>query len=548
MDNVRFSRLVLWINGAVPAALLAWDAYQGHLGADGSNYALHTTGTMALLFLTLSLSITPLRKITGWNKVIFARRILGLYGFFYASAHFLIFWLVQQDGSLPATAAEIWKRWYLTLGFLALASLVPLAVTSTNGMIRRLGPTWWHRLHRLAYTAASLGVIHAMLQGKVTSTKSKAFAFVVGGLLAFRMIAWLLELLRGKRPAAAAAPAPKYWTGQLEVERVTSETPSVRTFRLRSADGGELPFAHLPGQYLNLALEINGRRVNRSYTIASAPTQRKFCELTIKREEGGAASCHLHETIKPGDRLNIGAPAGRFTFTGEQASAVVLLGGGVGITPLMSILRALTDRNWNGHIHLLYSVRTPDEIIFREELHALQKRFPNLHLHITVSRDTAPGLRSGRITPELLQEVIPDPAQQLYYVCGPSVMMDSVTAMLRTLGVPADRIKQEVFLSTPATTAAPSTSETPVDADVTFSKSKKTLPIPAGRTILEVGEEAGLALAFECRSGICGTCKTRMVCGRVAMEVPDALTPEDHANNLILLCQAKPLTAVTIEA
>src|SRR5208283_4977543 len=133
----------------------------------------------------------PVRKITGWNQVIFARRILGLYGFYYVAAHFLIFWLVQQAGSIAGTATEIWKRWYLTFGFLGATCMIPLAVTSTNGMIRRLGPKWWHRLHRLAYVAASLGVVHAMLQGKVMTLKSKVFAVVVGGLLAFRIVAWV---------------------------------------------------------------------------------------------------------------------------------------------------------------------------------------------------------------------------------------------------------------------------------------------------------------------------------------------------------------------
>ena len=153
----------------------------------------------------------------------------------------------------------------------------------------------------------------------------------------------------------------------------------MRTFRLVSPDGGRLPFDYLPGQYLNVQLNIDGRRVNRSYTIASSPTRCGYCELSIKREDAGIASSYLHRHLHEGDRLRISAPAGRFVFTGEEANSVVLIAGGVGITPLMSITRYLTDRAWSGEIFLLIVARTEDALIFKDELDLLKKRFPNLH-------------------------------------------------------------------------------------------------------------------------------------------------------------------------
>ena len=242
----------------------------------------------------------------------------------------------------------------------------------------------------------------------------------------------------------------KFWTGELRVARVVDETPDVRTFRLVPPDGGPIPFDFLPGQYLNLQLNIDGRRINRSYTIASSPTQRDHCELSIKREEGGIASPYLHREMREGERLRIAAPAGKFVFTGAESDRIVLIGGGVGITPLMSITRYLTDHAWTGQIFLLLTARTESDIIFKDELDRLQKQFPNLSVRISLTRvkpdDTWTGGR-GRINQAWLTECVPDLHQSLVYVCGPDEMMSSVQEMLAGIGVPASKIKTEAFVS-----------------------------------------------------------------------------------------------------
>src|SRR5262249_15724617 len=145
-------------------------------------------------------------------------------------------------------------------------------------------------------------------------------------------------------------------------------TPDVRTFRLASTDGSRLPFDFLPGQFLNLSFVIDGKKVNRSYTIASPPPRVASCELTVKREPRGTSSRHLHENVREGTLIDVFAPAGRFTFTGVEAGSVVMIAGGVGITPLMAKIRYLTDIGWTGDIYLVFSVRTGRDIIFREEL------------------------------------------------------------------------------------------------------------------------------------------------------------------------------------
>ena len=141
-----------------------------------------------------------------------------------------------------------------------------------------------------------------------------------------------------------AAPGRKIWSGPLRVARIIRQTPDVQTFRFASPDGGPLPFQHQPGQYLVISPLINGKKVNRPYTISSSPTQPDYCEITVKREEMGLVSQHLHDTLREGHLFNISAPTGRFIFDGTQAESVVLIAGGVGITPLMAIARYLTDK------------------------------------------------------------------------------------------------------------------------------------------------------------------------------------------------------------
>jgi DMSO/TMAO reductase YedYZ heme-binding membrane subunit len=193
------------VNATVPAALLAWDAWHHQLGANPVNFAILTTGMLALIFLLLTLLVTPLRKISGWNWIIFSRRTLGLYAFFYACLHFLIFFFKDRQGSVSSTLAEMVKRKFLIVGSIALLVMIPLAVTSTNAMIKRLGGKRWRTLHRLAYLAAIAGVIHYYLQVKADVRQPLVFAAVLALLLGWRV----MEFWRQRKPAPAAAVKPK---------------------------------------------------------------------------------------------------------------------------------------------------------------------------------------------------------------------------------------------------------------------------------------------------------------------------------------------------
>jgi glycine betaine catabolism B len=541
----------------VPALVLAWDAWRGQLGVNGVNYAIRSTGMLGLVFLMLSLLVTPLRLLTGWNVLISVRRNLGVFGFLYIAAHFAIYFLLDRGADLADTASEIVARRYLWFGFGALVLMIPLALTSTDGMVSRLGPRRWKALHRLVYLAVLGGVVHFYLLVKSDTRRPLAFACVFAALMLFRIVRHEIDLRRQLRaartrvlPPASVAPAKKkFWSGELVVARIFQETHDTRTFRFRMPDGGPLPFEHAPGQYLNLKLRIDGRRVNRSYTISSPPTRPDCCEITVKRVPDGYASHYLHDQVMEGDRIAVSAPAGTFVFAGAggDPQRVVLLAGGVGITPMMSVVRSLTDRAWTGGIYLLFSVRRPDDVIFQAELEHLARRFPNLHVEIVISSER------GRITRDLIERHVPDLRGGPILMCGPDPMMAAMRALLVEMGVPDREILQEEFVSppTPGPGEPEPADQLPVNGaapNVHFERSGKSTEVAGELTLLEAAEDCGVAIPFECRSGICGQCKTRVISGRVVMEVEDALTGADRARGIVLACQARAAQDLVVDA
>jgi ferredoxin-NADP reductase/DMSO/TMAO reductase YedYZ heme-binding membrane subunit len=584
MKVSRFAKSIVWLNCAVPLILLARDAVAGRLGANPVNFAIRTTGVLSLIFIILTLTITPASRMTGWGWLGQFRRVLGLYAFFHAGLHFLIFFWFDRAASVLGTLSEIAMRTYLMVGIVGLVLMAPLAITSTNGMIKRLGPKRWKLLHRLVYVVAIAGAFHFAMLVKADLTQPIAFAVPIALLFAWRLGAHYFQLRREsyqfRNPvavAAALAPAstgalvakPKHWSGQLRVVKVFQETQDVRTFRLVSTTGQRLPFNFLPGQFLNVSFVIAGKKVNRSYTIASSPTRIGSCELTVKREAKGTASRHLHDSVDAGTHIDVYAPAGRFTFTGVEADSLVMIAGGVGITPLMAKIRYLTDIGWTGDIYLVFSVKTERDIIYRDELDYLRSRFPNLHVTVTLTspEGNSGGWERGRISPDLLNRAAPQISTRRVHICGPTEMTEAIRQMLRDLGVPAQSIKSESFTSparataqalgaasTNGTLAATAQSSEPAATAVngaamlTFVRSGKSLPISAQKTVLEAAEDCGVSINYDCRSGICGQCKIKRLVGHVTMDTEDALTPVDRANNLILSCQARCIDQVAVEA
>ncbi len=160
MNDIRFYKLLISVNALIPLGLLLIDAVRGRLGANPIEFFLRTTGVLTLVFLLITLSITPLRKLFGWNSLIKYRRMLGLYAFFYGCIHLITYSIFDKSLRIGDIVADVWQRPFIAVGMLAFFFLIPLAITSTNGMVKRLGGKNWARLHRLTYVAAILGATH----------------------------------------------------------------------------------------------------------------------------------------------------------------------------------------------------------------------------------------------------------------------------------------------------------------------------------------------------------------------------------------------------
>ena len=505
------------------------------------------------------------------------------------------------EGQPPTKIALTW--------FKSQASVPGAGTPATGGMSMDDGPwglSWYHvmlMLFLVAFLAAALA-IHFARARRVAGLVERLGGTGAGGAkppdkpVAPAKPAAPTAAAFAAAPAKPAADAPqKLWSGALRVAAIFEETPTVKTFRFMELGGGSIPFTFLPGQFLSFSAEIDGRPIKRSYSIASSPTQRDYVELTVKREEHGAESRYLHDSVAVGDLLEVKGPSGVFTFTGSETDSIVLIAGGVGITPMMCITRFLTDRTYRGDIFLLYGVRDPQQLIFCEEIEYLRKRHANFHFVATMS--DADGTdwtgAKGLITKEFIANSVPDIARRRVHVCGPPQMTEAVQWALAELGIPKEKIKTEAFAAaTPPLAPAPAKGEKPpasspapaspstaepaagaapaeggvpkappapaeagasaapaaasAGATVEFTKSGKSGALAPDQSVLEAAEAIGVSIDFVCRVGTCGTCVVPLTSGTVTMAVEEGLPADQKAKGIILACQAKSPGPLVVDA
>ena len=222
-----------------------------------------------------------------------------------------------------------------------------------------------------------------------------------------------------------------------QIAAIIPATPSIRVLRLSIPDTN---FRFLPGQWVDLGVEIDGTANSSGYSITSSPVHAGEIELAIKASTRHPIARWVHERARVGDSVRITQGQGPFVYLPEMSDNVVLIGGGVGVTPLLSIFRHVRDATLATQVHLLYSVSDSHEILFRDELDATARSHDNLHVSITVTRPDPDwhGL-TGRIDPVKLHALdVPD--DTLYYLCGPKGMVEDMSTLLHDLGIPMNRI------------------------------------------------------------------------------------------------------------
>jgi len=203
----KWLKVLVFLLCLVPVGILGWRAVHGDLTANPIEFITHATGDWTLRFLLITLAITPLRMLLGLPELVRFRRMLGLFAFFYACLHFSTWLVLDKFFDISEIWKDVLKRRFITVGFAAFLLLIPLALTSTAGWIRRLGGKRWQALHRLIYLSAALGVIHYYWLVKSAVIRPLTYAAILAVLLLYRLIAWLANRRR-RAPIAQHVPQP----------------------------------------------------------------------------------------------------------------------------------------------------------------------------------------------------------------------------------------------------------------------------------------------------------------------------------------------------
>lgn len=328
---------------------------------------------------------------------------------------------------------------------------------------------------------------------------------------------------------AALHPLLSLTTVRARVVRIVEETASTKTFVLQP---NALWANAQAGQFVRVQLEINGRRVERAYSLSSRPGSRRIA-FTVKRQDQGLVSAHLHRTVAVGDVLTISQALGEFVLPAALPSNILLLSAGSGITPVMSMLRDLQARDFRGDVVFAHVCRAPDDLIFAAQLQTIAADFAAVRL--VLHFDAA----AGPFSPDVLADKVPDFAERSTWMCGPAGFMDAISQHWKTNGLAAP-LHSERFVGAPI---LPSTAPgTPVAVSCTGSGT--TFTTHGTEPLLVQAERAGLSPKHGCRIGICRSCQ----CIKASGTVENLQTGEVSSvpNELIRLCISTARSDVTL--
>lgn len=340
---------------------------------------------------------------------------------------------------------------------------------------------------------------------------------------------------------------------RLTVQAVTAETADARSITFAVPAALADSFRYRPGQFLTLRLAVGGRHLPRCYSMSSTPGLDAALRVTVKRVAGGRGSSWLCEQLRPGDSLEVMAPAGVFTPATLDGD-FVLAAGGSGITPVFSILRAVLaqengEGTGGGRIRLIYANRDEGSVIFRDALKALAAAHPTRLqvIHWLDSLQGTPGVAQ-------LAEFGRGFEQAQAFICGPGPFMDAMASALAEAGLAESRIHVERFISLPdeedaqaveATEALETTPPPLVDSaqvSLLLDGVEHRFACGGGETLLAAAERHGLNLPQSCRVGLCASCMCQVEEGEVVLHHNEALDARDLARRWTLACQATPAT------
>ncbi|MGR3197323.1 MAG: 2Fe-2S iron-sulfur cluster-binding protein, partial [Paracoccus sp. (in: a-proteobacteria)] len=344
------------------------------------------------------------------------------------------------------------------------------------------------------------------------------------------------------------------WTDDepLECVSILPESPNVVTVCFQAPSGR--PFEFLAGQFLTLELPVPGGPLYRTYTISSSPSRPKSLTITIKAQPDSLGTRWIIDNLRPGMRLKVKGPAGRFTSTHFPAKKYLFISAGSGITPMMSMTTEIYDMGRHCDIVFVNCAQRPSEIIFKRRLEHMATRIEGLDLKWVVQEgDTYQPWTGykGRFNQLMLGLMAPDYLEREVFCCGPEGFMQAVSEALAGLGFDMAHYHQESF-------GAPEAGQLPVvesgtteealaeTAQLVFADSGITHDCTAADTVLNAARAAGVAIPFGCSMGVCGSCRIRKLSGEVHMVHNGGISDDEVEEGFILACCSNPRGTVTL--
>ncbi|MEP0985506.1 ferredoxin--NADP reductase [Ekhidna sp.] len=307
-------------------------------------------------------------------------------------------------------------------------------------------------------------------------------------------------------------------------------------------------FEYEPGQFITIIKEVNGKKIRRAYSLCTTPFEDANPAVTVKRVAGGAMSNDLNDNAKAGDQMEIMEPMGMFTteYNENNNRNAVFLGGGSGITPLMSIIRSILLKEPKSKTTLVYGNRREEFVIFKELISDLEEkydgRFKVIHILEEGEADYV-----GRPTPEMIGEITKDIGvsdQTEYYICGPQPMMDVVSKGLDLVGVKAGSIRMESFEAGKTSPDAIIDKGGDSESEVTIllDGEEYSVTVKKNASILDTALANDLDMPYSCQSGLCTACRGKCVEGQVSIDEAEGLSQDELDEGYVLTCIGKPLT------
>jgi len=353
-----------------------------------------------------------------------------------------------------------------------------------------------------------------------------------------------LPATRRAKPKSNASTVAQPEKQQLTCIKIIDETHDVKTFFFKPSQTTN----YIAGQHLPFSLMVNGEKTDAIYTLSSSPTRANFLSITVKRVTGGKVSNYLHDSFKVGGTIEAMPPAGNFHLEQINGDKLLMLSAGSGITPMLSMLKAMVDNGLDNDLYFMHSARSAKDLIAKDEISSLARQHGNCRISYTLTQQTRPSWlgHQGRLNKSML-ETIPDIAERHVLVCGPQPFRENAQQLLLSLGVPAERFHYESF-GVRKKAAKPTSQPKPQNLNILFDSWDKLVKGNNQQSLLEQGEQAGLILPYSCRGGMCGSCKVKLISGEVKQLADDGLMDSEKSEGYVLACSCVPQSDVVISS